>query len=193
MATKSRRSFLVDSALGLTSGWLASNWIGILDAKAQADKAAGEDPPTFAFFTNQQAADVDAIASQIIPTDDAPGAHEARCVHFIDSALTTFLQESQQLYTDGLKDLQARTATMFPGAASFQGLSSAQQVQLLTAIEDSKFFAAVRMHTIIGMFASPAHGGNFNEVGWKLIGFDDDLAFQPPYGYYDAHSAPWPD
>ena len=29
----------------------------------------------------------------------------------------------------------------------------------------------------MGMFAAPQHGGNFNKVGWKLIGFDDSLEF----------------
>jgi Gluconate 2-dehydrogenase subunit 3 len=65
-------------------------------------------------------------------------------------------------------------------------LTSAQQIQLLTAIENTPFFNMVRTHTITGMFASPAHGGNGNEAGWKLIGFEDTLDFKPPLGYYDA-------
>ena len=59
---------------------------------------------------------------------------------------------------------------------------------MLTAIEHSRFFAAVRTHTITGMLASPVHGGNQNEAGWKLIGFEDTLNFKPPFGYYDAAS-----
>jgi hypothetical protein len=41
------------------------------------------------------------------------------------------------------------------------------------------------------MFASPSYGGNRNLVGWKLLGFDDRFAWQPPFGYYDrdAHGA----
>jgi len=191
MSKQSRRSFLVGSALGLSAGWLASNWAGILDAKAYAEQAGGGKPPGFAFFTNEQAADIDAMASQIIPTDETPGAHEARCVYFIDCALTIFLRDSQPLYTEGLKDLQAKTKEMFPGAASFAALSSAQQIQLLKAIEGTAFFAAVRLHTITGMFASPAHGGNFDQAGWKLISYDDMLNFNPPFGYYDAATDPW--
>jgi hypothetical protein len=39
---------------------------------------------------------------------------------------------------------------------------------------------------VIGFFARPVHGGNFDKVGWKLIGYDDSLNFKPPFGYYDA-------
>ena len=28
-------------------------------------------------------------------------------------------------------------------------------------------------------------GGNYDKVGWKLIGFKDDFYFKPPFGYYD--------
>src|SRR6202453_4353597 len=179
MSKRSRRSFLVGSASGLSSIWIASNWPGILDAAAYARQEAGPGTPVqLAFFTGEQAADIDAVASQIIPTDDTPGAHEARCVYFIDRALTTFLRDSQAVYTQGLEDLQATTKELFPGAGRFPALTSAQQIRLLTAIENTPFFRTVRNHTIIGMFASPAHGGNNSKVGWKLIGFDDALNFK---------------
>ena len=35
------------------------------------------------------------------------------------------------------------------------------------------------------MFSMPAYGGNRDGVGWKLIGFDDQHAFQSPFGHYD--------
>jgi len=186
MNRQSRRSFLVGSASGLSSVWLATNWAGILEASAYAQQAAESGQSArFVYFTGEQAADIDAVASQIIPTDDTPGAHEAHCVYFIDRALTTFLRESQPVYTQGLEDLQAKTKELFPDAGRFPALSSAQQIRLLTAIENTPFFRTVRNHTIIGMFASPAHGGNDSKVGWKLIGFDDALNFKPPFGYYD--------
>lgn len=185
MHSRSRRTFLISSTSGLSSIWLASNWPGILEAAAHAQQAAGQ-RATLGYFSEEQAADVDAMASQIIPTDDTPGAHEACCVYFIDRALTTFLRKSQPDYMQGLRDLQAKTKDLFPGAGKFSALTSAQQIQLLTAIENTPFFTMVRTHTITGMFASPAHGGNGNEVGWKLIGFEDTLDFKPPFGYYDA-------
>ena len=78
MTMHTRRSFLAQSALGVSSAWLASNWSGILDARAYAEQAASGAAPALSFFTSEQAADIDAMASQIIPTDDTPGAHEAR-------------------------------------------------------------------------------------------------------------------
>src|SRR5271170_1998086 len=100
MNKQSRRSFLIGSTSGLSSIWLASNWSGILDAQSHAQQAAQHAVP-LSFFTAEQAADIDAMASQIIPTDETPGAHEAHCVYFIDRGLTTFLRDSQPIYTQG--------------------------------------------------------------------------------------------
>ena len=186
-AKKSRRTFLADSAVGVGSVWLAANWSAILEAEEYAQRAAtAEQPVPFAFFTDAQAADIDAMASQIFPTDNTPGAHEAHVVNFIDRALVTFARERRPVYIQGLKDLQAKTKEMFPSASKFSALTSAQQIQLLTAIEKTPFFTTVREHTLTGMFASPKHGGNFNKAGWKLVGFEDTLNFKAPFGYYDA-------
>ena len=165
---------------------MISNWSGILEAKAFADQAAAGRPPDLAFFTNEQFADIDAMVAQIIPTDDTPGAREARCVYFIDRALNTFLTDSQKEYIEGIKLLRAKTQEVSPGAEGFAALKPEQQIQVMTAIEDTSFFSAIRTHAIIGMFASPVHGGNYNKIGWKLIGYDNSLHFKPPFGYYDS-------
>jgi hypothetical protein len=99
-------------------------------------------------------------------------------------ALTTFAKDQQQLVTRGLEDLQTRVAAQ--GGAGFAALNSQQQIALLTAIQTTPFFRAVRDLTIMGMFAAPQHGGNFGKVGWKLIGFDDSLNFHTPFGAYDG-------
>ena len=186
MKQQSRRDFLIASAVGLSSGWLAANRTGILDARVFAAAATGGHAGPFSFFTPQQAVEVDAMASQIVPSDDSPGAHEARCVYFIDRALATFLRDSQPIYTQGLEELQAKTRKLFPSAPRFSALRSEEQIQVLHAIEHGAFFSAVRTHTILGMFAPPEHGGNFEREGWNLIGFDGTHAYTPPFGYYDA-------
>lgn len=193
---KSRRAFLVDSVAGVTglsTIWLTSNYTGILEAEEFAQQAASSKwvtTPRLAFFTDAQAADIEAMAAQIIPTDDTPGAHEARVIFFIDRALVTFARDSRAVYIQGIQDLQAKTKELFPAATKFSALTPAQQIQVMTAIEKSPFFNAVRNHTVIGFFASPIHGGNHNKVGWKLIAFDDSLDFKPPFGYYDAKLQP---
>lgn len=190
MASRSRRVFIGQSALGLASGWLASNWGVILEAQASAARAAAGQPSEWVFLSAGQAADLDAMSSQIIPTDDTPGAHEAHCVDFIDRALTGVFRDSQALYREGLAQLQADAQAQFGEARGFAALSAPQQLQLLRQIEHGAFFAAVRMHTIIAMLASPVHGGNAEQCGWKLIGFDDALHFSAPFGHYDGLAEP---
>jgi gluconate 2-dehydrogenase gamma chain len=181
---KSRRSFLINSVGGLNAAWVAAHYHDILAAQQYATKSG--EPPKLAFFTEAQAAEVEAMADQIIPTDDTPGAREARCLYFIDRALTTFDKSKQKSYTQGLQDLQSKTQQLFPSAAKFSALGSADRIKVLTEIEKTPFFNTVRVHTIIGYLSRPVHGGNHDKVGWKLIGYDDSLNHKPPFGYYDA-------
>ena len=190
---KSRRSFLVDSVTGLNAAWIAANLPGILAAQEHARQAAESGQlPQLAFFTAAQAAEIEAMAAQIIPTDDTPGAREARCLYFIDKALTTFARNSQPVYVQGLQELQAKTAQLYPSAGKFSALTSEQQIKTLTEIEKTPFFNMVRTHTVIGFFARPVHGGNHDNIGWKLIGYDGSLNHKPPFGYYDAQPQPRP-
>ena len=39
------------------------------------------------------------------------------------------------------------------------------------------------------MFADPSWGGNREQAGWKLLGFDPRGIWQPPFGAYDATAA----
>jgi hypothetical protein len=184
---KSRRAFLVESLSGVGAAWVAANYTGILATHEYVLEAAQSGQPVkFAFLTAEQGAEVEAMTAQIIPTDSTPGAREARVVQFIDRALVTFEKGRQPAYTQGLKELQAKTKELFPSASMFSTLASDQQIQVLKAIEDTPFFNLVRTHTITGFFASPTHGGNYNKIGWKLVSYDDSLNFKPPFGYYDA-------
>jgi gluconate 2-dehydrogenase gamma chain len=188
---RSRRSFLVNSATGLNAAWLTANYPGILDAQEYVRQAAqGGQLPRLGFFNDAQAAEIEAMAAQIIPTDDTPGAREAHCLYFIDRALTTFSRASQPVYTKGIEYLQARTRQLYPDATKFSALTSEQQIKTLTAIEKTPFFNTVRTHTIIGFLSRPVHGGNYEKIGWKLIGYDDSLNHKPPFGYYDALPQP---
>jgi gluconate 2-dehydrogenase gamma chain len=184
---RSRRQFLIESVAGLGGAWVAANYAGIIEAQAFVQQAASSGQPIkLAFFTEAQAAEVDAMAAQIIPSDATPGAREARVINFIDRALVTFEKDQQQAYVKGLQDLDAQTTRLVPSAAKFSALTSDQQIQVLTAMEKTPFFTLVRTHTVTGFFASPVHGGNYNKAGWKLVNYDDSLNHKPPFGYYDA-------
>ena len=188
--TRSRRSFLLASVTGVNAAWVAANYTGILKAQEQVRTAVKGGQPQLVFFSPEQATEVDAIAAQIIPTDETAGAREAHCLYFIDRALSNFDKRSQPLYTKGLQDLQSKTREMFPDAGKFSALTNEQQIQVLTAIEKTPFFRAVRTHTVLGFFSRPEHGGNYDKIGWKLIGYDDSLNHKPPFGYYDAQPQP---
>ena len=76
----SRRNFLLKSFSASSAAWLAANWPAEV---AAAEKAQGMG--NFTYFSRPQAADIDAMAAQIYPTTDTPGAREAQVVYFIDS------------------------------------------------------------------------------------------------------------
>ena len=180
----SRRKFLFSSISGVGATWLAARWPAALAAQKQAEQAAREASP-FQFFSPEQAADIDAISSQIIPSGDTPGAREAHVVYFIDRALTTFDRDHQPAYLEGLRQLPSRVNSLFPGKTKLPDLTSEQQIQLLTSIEKTDFFELVRIHTVMGFLAKPDYGGNQDEAGWKLIGFEDKMSHRPPFGFYD--------
>jgi len=182
----SRRRFLLGSATGVGAAWLELRWPAILAAAAEAQQAAKSGQAVFEFFTLEQAAEVEAVAAQIIPSGDKPGAQDAQAVYFIDRALNSFDHDKQRIYTEGLPALESKVRELFGGIDRFSKLNSQQQVQLLTAIQDTEFFELVRIHTIMGFLAKPSYGGNRDQLGWKAIGFEDRMTYKPPFGYYDA-------
>ena len=128
---RSRRSFLVDSVTSLNAAWVAANYTGILAAQEYVRQAARvKELPGLAFFTSAQAAEIEAMTAQIVPTDETPGAREARCVYFIDRALTTFAHNSQSAYTQGLRELQTKAQQLYPDAGNFSALGSDQQIKI---------------------------------------------------------------
>jgi len=183
----SRRQFLFGSVSGLSSVLLALRWPAILAAQEHAKRAKASGlPAQFQFFSPEDAVEVEAMAAQVIPSDDAPGAREAHVIYFIDRVLATFDRDKQPAYTQGLKDLRHRTQELVSSVNRFSSLTTEQQIQLLSAIEKTDFFELVRLHTIMGYLSRPEYGGNYNQTGWKLIGFEDQMTYHPPFGYYDS-------
>src|SRR5258708_39198689 len=160
IAEASRRQFLLSSVSGLSSAWLALRWPAILAAHEHAMRAkASGRLAQFQFFSPEEAVEVETMAAQIIPTDDAPGAREAQVIYFIDRVLVTFDRDTQPAYTQGLKDLRQRAQVLSPTVNRFSSLTPAQRIQVLTAIEKTDFFELVRLNTIMGFLARPGTGG----------------------------------
>lgn len=158
-------------------------------AQQHAHEAAkSSNPPPFQTLDAATAAEIDALTSQIIPSTDGPGAHEAGIVYFIDRALSTFDSDRRESYRTGMASVQQKRKEMFPSSSTIAGLKSPDQIQLIHAIEKTDFFELLRTHTLYGFLGNPSYGGNRDRVGWKLIGFEDRMAFQPPFGFYDGES-----
>lgn len=184
--TVSRRAFLA-AAGAAGAAWLVADPDRLEAALVHARRVAASPPPyRFDALTAAQAADLEAVAMRIFPSDGTPGAKEAGVIHFMDKALATFAAPQKDLVIAGLDDLNKRAKAKWPTSTAFSALTPAQQDELLKAIEQTPFFGQTRFATVVGMFANPTYGGNQNQVGWKLIGFEAHGIFQPPFGYYDA-------
>ena len=181
-----RREFLGRSASAVSAVWLTAA-LGGVAAAASLSCAPTPGNSKWHTFTDAEAADVDAIAALIIPSDGTPGAREARVIDFIDRSLSTFARDQRALFANGLADLERRIIAAHGGAKSFAALDAAEQSALLHQLEQSKseFFTAMLAATAAGMFANPEYGGNRDKIGWKLIGFEDRFFWQPPFGFYD--------
>ena len=182
-----RRRFLIQGAGGISAVWISTHLPALLAAAEHAHTAVQSSDSQFEFFTTDEAKEIRAITSRIIPT---------------------FAAEDQKTYRDGLPELQARVAEMFPSVAKFSRLTPDQQDEVLHSLEDSPqpgqrtrrfrprpgandFFETVRQHTLAGFLIDPDYGGNHDGAGWKVIGREREHMFQPPFGYYDKDYPGW--
>ena len=187
----SRRTFLTTAAASLGMMYVSGLTPKILAQAHEHAKLAPRylDGQPFKFFTVQQAADFEAFASQIFPTDDTPGAKEANVVHFVDFALREIDPYNKQDFTKALTALNEQAKKTAPSAKSFAALTPPQQIEAMTAMEKTGEFGTLKFYTVAGFFGDPADGGNKDQIGWKLIGFEDNFYYAPPFGWYDAHMA----
>jgi len=205
-----RREFLLQAGGAAGLAWLSMQWPAVVAAAEHAHQAVtSRTAVKFQVLTPAQARDVEAIAAQIIPTDDLPGAHEAGVVYFIDQALKTFASESVETYQKGLAELNAMAKEKYPGVKQFADASAEQQhalVQQMSAEAESanlpggrrpqatktlNFFPTIWQHTVFGFLVDPSGGGNRDYVGWKVIGRDPAHSFAPPFGFYDKDYPGW--
>ena len=99
----SRRQFLAAIGNLASAGWIAMNWPQIA-AAAEHSGHAGHDmaadmtapPAVLKTLSAAEAAEINAIANQIVPGGATPGARDARVIYFIDNALGSFLPSDVQ-------------------------------------------------------------------------------------------------
>jgi len=204
-----RREFLLGSGGAAAAAWLSAQWPSILSAAEHAHEAAkGGGAAHLLVLTPEQARAVEAIAAQIIPSDELPGAREAGVVYFIDRALHTFAKDTLPQYQTGLAEVNKQTTEKYPGVKSFADASAEQQESLMVELAvtlspqpsgprnrrqaaSDNFMQTIWQHTILGFLVDPEAGGNREYAGWKVIDRDPAHSFSPPFGYYDKDYPGW--
>jgi gluconate 2-dehydrogenase gamma chain len=169
--------------------WFSMRFPAIARASGEARRiAAGAAPETLEFLTAAELVEVEELGALIIPTDDTPGAREAGSAYFIDRALAGFMSPLAHGFRLGLSDFGNRLRVAHPAVSSLADLDPEEGIAFVRSVEDSAFFELVWTMTVWGTFAGPEHGGNRDESGWSIIGFEDRHAWQPPFGHYDREA-----
>ena len=94
---------------------------------------------------------ISAIASQIIPTTDQPGAAEVGVVVYVNSKISKD-SELRQLYKEGFEKVDGTSLGQY--RQPFHRLTFDQQKGILQGIEESPFFSRIRRHTVEAFYGS---------------------------------------
>jgi gluconate 2-dehydrogenase alpha chain len=131
-------------------------------------------------LTPYEARTAAAVFERLFPADESgPGAIDIGVLAYLDRALAGAYRDKAEAYRLGLAalDLAARRHSGLP----FAGCPAEKQDALLADLErgvlpdfrippQRAFFEMLRAHLQEGLFADPAHGGNRDKLGWKLLG-----------------------
>lgn len=179
-----RREFAVASVSAFGGAWLLMH-LPAAEAVAAWARMAAREGGALQVLTAAEARTLEAVAEQILPADDTPGARDLGVIHFIDRALGSFAAWMLEPIRAGVADLESAAREAGAPAEGFAALPPERQRELLAAIEFSEFFFLTRTLVLLGAFADPVYGGNRDGAGWRLIGFENRGAYEPPFGHYD--------
>jgi gluconate 2-dehydrogenase gamma chain len=182
----SRRNFLQSTGTLTGAAYLRILAPGIA-AITQAACSAKDEGAALMILGPDEARDFAAIAARIIPTTDTPGATEAGVIHFIDKAFAAEMSGQLDFARAGLAELNEALGSEHANAARLDDLGEDEQDAFLQTRETTGFFNLMWAMTIFGFFSMEKYGGNKDQVGWDLIGFEGGHGpWQYPFGYYDA-------
>jgi Gluconate 2-dehydrogenase subunit 3 len=156
------------------------------DSAAEAIRS-GEPPRV---LTGDEVRTLEAFSDRILPpVGDAPGAAALGAVVFMDHYAAQRPDVLEGL-RDALSTLGARLSDAHPGVASFAELDADAADAVVRRLEEQESDTFLSLHQLVvfGAFAAPAQGGNRDRAGWALMEYDDRMAWQPPFGYYDAEA-----
>ena len=181
----SRRLFLQSAGALTGSTYLRILAPGIA-AISQAACSARDQGMAFEILEPSEARDFAAIAARILPTTDTPGATEAGVIHFIDRAFGAEMSGQLGFAREGLAKFNEALAADH-GNKRLDELDEDAQDAFLATQEETPLFEIMWIMTIFGFFSMPKYGGNRDNVGWELVGFEGDHGpWTYPFGYYDA-------
>lgn len=180
-----RRHFLQGSGAAAGSSLLRLTLPTLAAAAGSASQARAQGAE-FKTLSRAQARELDAVAARILPTTDTPGAREAGVIYFMDQVLAEQMSDMYGQLAPALDAFQSGLAERFDGATRFSALGEADQDAWLKDHDGSALFRMAYPLTVMGFFAMSKYGGNKDNVGWDLIGFEGHGASVYPFGYYDA-------
>ena len=117
-----------------------------------------------------------AMAAQIIPADETPGANDASVVDYLKARIEASEALTKQCVA-GARDLNELSERA--RGTPFAMLDASTANQLLETTEKSEFFRRVRDLTVRGFYRSP--------LGWRSIGFPGP---GQPHGHRDFDQPP---
>lgn len=145
-----------------------------------SDSAAAND-----LFRQSDVELLDEIADTILPDTSTPGAKAAAVGPFVAMMVAdTYYPDDQQIFIDGLRDLQARSLANF--GAHFQIVTAAQRLQLLEKLDmeqwtymndktedaPAHYFRMMKELSLLGYFTSE-------------IGYNQAMRYMETPGRYD--------
>ena len=190
-------------AAGLAGAAMAGG-LAACTPETKTEALQAKEPDARLVLTSDEAAFFSAAADTIIPADAlSPSGTDCGIVTFIDGQLASAWGGGAKMYRAGpfLKGLPeqgyqlsltphqffvagiraANEWTQKTYSQTFDGLSPAQRIEALTAMEagkaefdgfDSKlFFQRLLTITMEGFFSDPLYGGNRDKASWRMLGF----------------------
>ena len=146
----------------------------------------------------QQAATVTAIAEQILPRTDTPGATDVGATAFIDLILTEWYDDADRSrFLSGLADVDSRSQRLF--VKNFVDCSTLQQSEILTGLGAQMMEEAERWRDQPPAFGEPPGDLSFYSMLRRLVltayytseaGATQELHFEMIPDRYEGCAAP---
>lgn len=153
----------------------AASWQ--MPAVGYAMQSAGAN--SYRFLSKEQAQTVKAIAAQLVPEDEFPGAGGPVAVDYIDGVLAgAYGKFYKTRYVEGLKATDAISQKNFQ--RDFSALNGEQQIGILKKLESGEgvgdsgkqFFQLILLHTFEAYYGGAHHDASGENASWKMLGFE---------------------